>query len=401
MTSLQTVKFGDICREVKLTTKDPIADGYERYIGLEHLDSGSLKIKRWGMIAEDSPSFTRVFRKGNILFGKRRPYLKKAAIAEFDGICSGDIIVMEPNKDIEELFPFIVQSSDFWNWAIQTSSGSLSPRTKFKSLAEFNLGLPDREGCNALLKGVKISNKVVNGTDVIIDAHNQVLKSKYIEFFKNKFGISDSSTYPTKIYSSKNIKIKFLKDLLVIKPQNGQFVKKGNTGEIKCLFLNVVDGYVNPYTRRDNREFITCTKSEYDKYSLNTGDILFNRSSLVKSGIGWPYLVLENKERSTFDCHLIRVNLDIQQVLPEYLYIYSLSPWARKYFLCVGQTTTMTTISQSEIENFPIPVPTIEKQKEVIEIFSKLYALDGYLHSHIDKISNLSTEYISNNLRVV
>ena len=46
MTDKQTVKFGDICREVKLTTKDPIADGYERYIGLEHLDSGSLKIKR-------------------------------------------------------------------------------------------------------------------------------------------------------------------------------------------------------------------------------------------------------------------------------------------------------------------------------------------------------------------
>ena len=78
MSEKQTVKFGDICREVKLTTKDPIADGYERYIGLEHLDSGSLKIKRWGMIAEDNPSFTRVFKKGHILFGKRRPYLKKA-----------------------------------------------------------------------------------------------------------------------------------------------------------------------------------------------------------------------------------------------------------------------------------------------------------------------------------
>lgn len=77
MTDKQCVKFGDICREVKLTTKDPLADGYERYIGLEHLDSGSLKIKRWGMIAKDNPSFNRVFKKGNILFGKRRPYLKK------------------------------------------------------------------------------------------------------------------------------------------------------------------------------------------------------------------------------------------------------------------------------------------------------------------------------------
>jgi len=144
MSEKQTVTFGDICCEVKLTTKDPIADGYERYIGLEHLDSGSLKIKRWGMIAEDNPSFTRVFKKGHILFGKRRPYLKKAAIAEFDGICSGDIIVLCPkgNLLLDDLFPFIVQSDLIWDHSIKTSSGSLSPRTKFKSLAPLELNLP-------------------------------------------------------------------------------------------------------------------------------------------------------------------------------------------------------------------------------------------------------------------
>ena len=136
MTDKQTVKFGDICREVKLTTKDPIADGYERYIGLEHLDSGSLKIKRWGLITEDKPSFTRVFKKGQILFGKRRPYLKKAAIAEFDGICSGDIIVLEKGKDtaVSKLILLVLQSDPFWSWAVKTSIGSLSPRTKFNEL---------------------------------------------------------------------------------------------------------------------------------------------------------------------------------------------------------------------------------------------------------------------------
>ncbi|MBB1486521.1 restriction endonuclease subunit S [Oceanospirillum sediminis] len=147
MTDKQTVKFGDICREVKLTTKDPIADGYERYIGLEHLDSGSLKIKRWGLIAEDKPSFTRVFKKGQILFGKRRPYLKKAAVAEFDGICSGDIIVMEPIRFSYDpsLIPYIVQSNIFWDAAIKSSSGSLSPRTKFKSLSNIEITLHEKE----------------------------------------------------------------------------------------------------------------------------------------------------------------------------------------------------------------------------------------------------------------
>ncbi|MCS6084264.1 hypothetical protein LNN85_00330 [Klebsiella pneumoniae subsp. pneumoniae] len=63
MTNKKIIKFSDICREVKITTQTPIIDGYERYVGLEHLDSGSLNIKRWGMISEDNPSFTRVFKK--------------------------------------------------------------------------------------------------------------------------------------------------------------------------------------------------------------------------------------------------------------------------------------------------------------------------------------------------
>lgn len=146
MTNKRTVKFGEICREVKVSTKNPLADGYDRYIGLEHLDSGSLKIKRWGIIVEDNPSFTRVFKKGQILFGRRRAYLKKAAIAEFDGICSSDIIVMEPQSEesINKLLPFIIQSDKFWAWAVKNSAGGLSPRTKFKPLAEYTVSIPDK-----------------------------------------------------------------------------------------------------------------------------------------------------------------------------------------------------------------------------------------------------------------
>jgi hypothetical protein len=165
MTDKQTVKFGDICTEVKLTTKDPIGNGYERYIGLEHLDSGSLKIKRWGVIAEDRPSFTRVFKKGQILFGRRRAYLKKAGVAEFDGICSGDIIVMEAksNSQLEGLLPFIIQSDGFWAWAVKNSAGGLSPRTKYKSLEPFEVHLP---------RDISSSEDILNKSEEIFDKSN-------------------------------------------------------------------------------------------------------------------------------------------------------------------------------------------------------------------------------------
>ncbi|MGA1825725.1 MAG: restriction endonuclease subunit S [bacterium] len=140
----QVVKFGDIAKEFKQSTKTALEDGLEFYIGLDHLDPLSLCIQRKGVIAEDNPSFTRMFKPGHILFGKRRCYQKKAAVADFEGICSGDIIVMEAisGKIVPELLPFIVQSDMFFNWAEKTSSGSLSPRTKWKALAEFEFPLP-------------------------------------------------------------------------------------------------------------------------------------------------------------------------------------------------------------------------------------------------------------------
>jgi len=150
----QVVKFGEIAREVKLTSKKPDEDGLEFYVGLDHLDPQSLRIVRKGIISEDKPSFTRRFSKGQILFAKRRCYQKKAAVANFDGICSSDIIVIEaiPQKMIAGLLPFIIQSDAFFDWAERTSSGSLSPRTKWKSLAEFKFPLPPVERQKEILE---------------------------------------------------------------------------------------------------------------------------------------------------------------------------------------------------------------------------------------------------------
>lgn len=137
------VKFGDVVCNVNISEHNPMEKGLERFVGLEHIDPGSLQIKRWGMI-EDGITFTRKFVKGQVLFGKRRSYQGKLAVADFDGVCSGDILVFESKdgKLISELLPFIVQNDNFFDFAIGTSSGSLSPRTKWKHLATYEFPLP-------------------------------------------------------------------------------------------------------------------------------------------------------------------------------------------------------------------------------------------------------------------
>jgi type I restriction enzyme S subunit len=137
------VAFGDVVRLARERSSDPEGDGFERYVGLEHIDPDDLRIRRWGNVS-DGTTFTNVFRAGQVLFGKRRAYQRKVAVAHFDGVCSGDIYVLEPSGDrlLPGFLTFICQSDRFFEHAVGTSAGSLSPRTNWNSLAEFEFPLP-------------------------------------------------------------------------------------------------------------------------------------------------------------------------------------------------------------------------------------------------------------------
>ena len=124
-----------------------MAEGVERYVGLEHLTPEDLRIRSWGLVAEGT-TFTNYFKPGQVLFGKRRAYQRKVAVADFSGVCSGDIYVFEskdPQVLLPELLPFICQTEGFFSYAVSTSAGSLSPRTNWTQLANYEFALPPLE----------------------------------------------------------------------------------------------------------------------------------------------------------------------------------------------------------------------------------------------------------------
>lgn len=137
------VAFGDVVRLSRERSSDPEDDGFQRYVGLDHIEPGELRLRRWGDLSEGT-TFTNVFRAGQVLFGKRRAYQRKVAVADFDGVCSGDIYVLEAKQErlLPELLPFLCQTDGFFEHAVGTSAGSLSPRTNWKSLAGYAFALP-------------------------------------------------------------------------------------------------------------------------------------------------------------------------------------------------------------------------------------------------------------------
>ena len=137
------VKLGDVARESRLKWTKSKQD--VPIVGLEHLIPDEIRFDAYDINTDNT--FSKRFVKGQVLFGRRRAYQRKAAIAEFDGICSGDITVIEAieGKMVPELLPFIIQTPVFFDYANRGSAGSLSPRVKWEHLVDYEFELPPLE----------------------------------------------------------------------------------------------------------------------------------------------------------------------------------------------------------------------------------------------------------------
>ncbi|MFC4633349.1 restriction endonuclease subunit S [Dokdonia ponticola] len=195
------VKFGDVVFEPKESTKDPIGDNIEHIVGLEHITSEDIHLCNSNSI-EESTTFTKKFEVDDVLFGRRRAYLKKAAQAKFSGICSGDITVFRSKDNLlPELLPFIVNNDKFFDYAIKHSAGGLSPRVKFKDLANYEFLLPPKDQQTKLAELLWAMDEVVEKENEVLENLNiskKAFEKKYLIKYRN--GIEKKLSTDYKVY---------------------------------------------------------------------------------------------------------------------------------------------------------------------------------------------------------
>ena len=135
-------RLGDVCNHRSEITM-PSGKGENKFVGLEHINPGELKIHTYQLDTDVKSSKFR-FRRGDILYGKLRPYLDKAVIADFDGICSTDLLVLTnaENRALAEFLIYLIHSNQFIQNSISATSGTNHPRTSWKEISKFKFGLP-------------------------------------------------------------------------------------------------------------------------------------------------------------------------------------------------------------------------------------------------------------------
>ena len=369
------VKFGDVVRLSKARSKDPLADGIERYVGLEHLEPGDLRIRSWGSVA-DGVTFTSVFQPGQVLFGKRRAYQRKVAVADFSGVCSGDIYVLE-TKDAQvllpELLPFICQTDAFFDHAVGTSAGSLSPRTNWTSLAEFEFALPSMDEQMRILQGLRASYSLVESYQDLISACEQLWKSRTTDLFatgatKETVPLGELVDYSSDGPFGSKLKTEHYSD------QGARVIRLNN---IDLLEFNNSDSAFVPM------EYFR----ELHNYEVKGGDVIIAGLGDDRIPMGRACIVpLEiGSTINKADCYCLRTN---EKLSARYLIHFLNSNEGLKQARSMAQGTTRKRLNLSNIRRFGIPFRSLSEQDEIAD------ELDSYLSAKKDALTRLELSLV-------
>lgn len=348
MTNWVSVKFGDVVFEPKENAKDIYNEGIEHVVGLEHIDSENIHLTRSGKL-EETTTFSKKFKKGDVLFGRRRAYLKKAALADFDGICSGDITVFRAKKNLmPELLPFIVNNEKFFDYAIKHSAGGLSPRVKFKDLANYEFLLPPKDQQAQLAE-------LLWAMDEVIEREFRLYKTME----RSKFSVLENKIID---FASKR-KIRTLGEL-------GKWTSGGTPSKRNSEYwLNGTIPWITPKDMKD--EYLTSSLDYVtDKSVADNKAKIFAKGKTV---LVWRSGILQH----TLPIARVEIDFCINQDLKVFeLYNKNFLEDFVRVFLkvnsenirreCVKEGTTVQSIDTSSFMKFGIPEIELINQKAII-----------------------------------
>lgn len=368
------VKLGDVAREYKATVKDNA--GFP-IVGLEHLSPGEITLDCWDTDVETT--FTKSFKKGHMLFGRRRAYLKKAALAPFDGVCSGDIIVIEaiPGKINPELLPFIIQNDLLFDYAVGNSSGSLSPRVKWESLKEYEFELPEISKQAELVDLLEAAYNTRKAYQQLIIACDELVKSQFIELFGDP--ITNSKSLPMKALSE------------VASSRLGKMLDaKKQTGKYRYPYL------ANFNVQWFHFDFSTLNQMDFNEddqveFSLENGDLMVCEGGEVGRCAIWR----EEIEHCFFQKAVHRVRCDTTQILPEYLaWWFKFHSSYNGFEDIIGSKSTIAHLPGVKLKALQIPVPNIDTQQVFVSFFEQLDKSKFELKQAIANVSELMKSLI-------
>jgi restriction endonuclease S subunit len=347
---------------------DPNNTDLKIYVGLEHLDSENLHIRSHG--TPDDVNGTKLrFYKGDVIFGRRRAYQRKAAIAEYDGFCSAHALVLRAKPEVIDpaLFPFFLHSDQFMHRAVDISVGSLSPTINWKSLRKQEFLLPPKPEQARLAELLWAGDLVLEGLDKI----KRKVKAVRLSYRERELSNSGKPVALEKI----------LESITAGKSLKGRNIQS-TTSEGAVLKVSAVgpEGF-------DASEVKILEKQDefMDRFQIYSGDLLITRANTSEL-VGRVCLVDKDYPNYMLCDKTLRLNT-IEKKSNTLLHEVMLSRRIRRQIesYATGTSQGMKNITQDEIRSIRVPNPSKEfqcvAQGKINQLVAVLYTTVGKLAS--------------------
>lgn len=373
---MSTVKLGDVAIESRDSLKEK--DKSLPLVGLEHLIPEQINLTDWNIGQENT--FTKTFEKGDVLFGRRRAYLKKAAVAPCKGICSGDITVIRAKNDkiLPELLPFVIQNDIFFDYAVGKSAGSLSPRVKWEHLANYEFNLPELDEQKKLAEVLWQIADTMESYKKLLAKTDEMVKAKFVEMFGSPFD-KKVEKYPLKKYANISGGFAF---------KSEQFI----SNSIPIIRItNISNGKID-------LDYLVCYPEDFYsnniEYQIHFGDILMAMSGATTGKAG----IYTLNEPALINQRVAKIR-EIENISNKY-FLYGLTQmdW---FYNAIQETASggaQPNISISQIENIQIPKAPIELQNNFAEIILKSEESKATIQASLDSLSAVYKKIIVENL---
>ena len=342
-------QMSDVAVEVNDRENNPASSKYDRFVGLEHYVSGEVIIRNYGS-TENLESTMKIFQSGDVLVARRNVYLKRASMVDFDGLTSGDSIVLRAkNPVIGRILPFVLNTDAFWDFADQYSDGTMSKRLSPKTLMTYEFDLPDEDELEKFADLLWAANDARESYQALLRQTDELVKSQFIELF----GRPEDNNMGWDMGTIRDI---------VSDVRYGSSRQASSDGKYPYIRMNNIT-YGGELDLTDLKR-INIPDNELAKCTVRKGDVLFNRTN-SKELVGKTCLY-DRDETMVLAGFVIRVRMN-EKATPEFLVQYMNLPYMKELLLSMCKAACgQANINAQELQNIPIYIPPIDIQKRFI-----------------------------------
>ena len=343
--------MSDVAIEVNERENNPASSQYDRFVGLENYVSGEVIIRNYGS-TENLESTMKVFRSGDILVARRNVYLKRASTVDFDGLTSGDSIVLRAkDPTIGRILPFVLNTDAFWDFADQYSDGTMSKRLSPKTLMTYEFDLPEEDELEKFADVLWAANDTRESYQELLRQTDELVKSQFIELF----GRPEDNNLGWVMGTIRDI---------VSDVRYGSSRQASPDGKYPYIRMNNIT-YGGELDLTDLKR-INIPDNELPKCTVRRGDVLFNRTN-SKELVGKTCLY-DRDETMVLAGFVIRVRMN-EKATPEFLVQYMNLPYIKDLLLSMCKAACgQANINAQELQNIPIYIPPIDIQEKFISL---------------------------------